>query len=200
MFGPRRPAPAAAKPTVLLAAPSLASAGNQAVQRQQRAAGAVAGSPLGAEARGRLPAAFGDVSDLRVHTGAGAAAASAALGTSAFTVGRDMYFARGAFNPTSVDGRVILAHEVAHGIQQRDAPVGVGTDASERTRAEDDAERAVETGRAPQLQADVRQAMAFPIRRLGPVPGSFSTNTWPAERSGTTAATTPRPSARGCWR
>jgi hypothetical protein len=127
-----------------------------------RAGDAGSGSPLSEEVRGQLPGAFGDVSDLRVHTDAKAAAASAALNTPAFTVGRDIFFARGAFNPGHTDGRRILAHEVAHGIQQRDSSAGPTSDASFVARAEEDADHAALAGRAPRLKVGRRQVMAFP--------------------------------------
>ena len=157
---------AAAKPAAVAARlgggassiPAFAAAGNLAVQRRLRGVRDGEGAPLGDDARARLPPSFGDVSDLRVHTGAEAAAASAALNTSAFTVGRHLFFSPAAFNP----GGGILAHEVAHGIQQRDAGAETTPDPAERIRAEGDAERAVDTGRAPQLRASGRQVLAFP--------------------------------------
>lgn len=61
---------------------------------------------------GRFGHSFADV---RVHADSGAAAA---LGARAFTVGSDVAFARGEFAPRSADGRALLAHELAHVVQQ----------------------------------------------------------------------------------
>ena len=41
-----------------------------------------------------------------------------AVGARAFTVGTDIYFAAGAFRPGTRDGLWLLAHEVAHVLQQ----------------------------------------------------------------------------------
>jgi hypothetical protein len=47
-----------------------------------------------------------------------AAGAARMRGASAFTVGRDIYFARGAYRPHSTEGGRLLAHELAHVVQQ----------------------------------------------------------------------------------
>ncbi|MEJ8837988.1 eCIS core domain-containing protein [Ramlibacter sp. AN1133] len=141
--------------------PGLSRLGNQAVQRSIAAARSDPGAPLEGAARAQLPPGFGPVDDLRVHTGPGAVAATAALGTQAFAVGRDLFFARGAFEPGTAAGRRLLSHEVAHGIQQRraasNAPPAAGTAEAER-----DADHAVATGSAPRLQAAGVQVMASP--------------------------------------
>jgi Domain of unknown function (DUF4157) len=63
-----------------------------------------------------------DFGSIRVHhsdiAGAGGDLACRALGARAFTVGTDIYFAAGAFRPDTRDGRWLLAHEVAHVVQQ----------------------------------------------------------------------------------
>ena len=45
-----------------------------------------------------------------------------AVSARAFTVGSDIYFARGEYQPGTADGNQLIAHEVAHTIQQRGAP------------------------------------------------------------------------------
>ena len=60
-----------------------------------------------------------DLSDVRIHDDAESAAAAARLGADAFTIGRDIYFGDGRYRPDSVSGRRLIAHEVAHVIQQR---------------------------------------------------------------------------------
>jgi hypothetical protein len=59
---------------------------------------------------------------IRVHycdiAGADGDLACRALGARAFTVGTDIYFAAGAFRPDTRDGLWLLAHEVAHVVQQ----------------------------------------------------------------------------------
>ena len=52
---------------------------------------------------------------IRVHRGLKAHAAADALGARAFAVGDgDIFFGRGEFDPTSREGRAVIAHEVAH--------------------------------------------------------------------------------------
>ena len=63
-----------------------------------------------------------DFDSIRVHytdtAGAGADPACRALGARAFTAGADIYFAAGQFRPGTRSGLWLLAHEVAHVVQQ----------------------------------------------------------------------------------
>lgn len=56
----------------------------------------------------------------RIHTDATANDTADALGARAFTVGRDIGFAEGAYQPESRAGRALLAHELAH-VRQADS-------------------------------------------------------------------------------
>ncbi|WP_407279214.1 DUF4157 domain-containing protein [Aromatoleum evansii] len=77
------------------------------------------GDPLAPDARAPLEGHFGrDFADVRVHTDAEAARLTAALGARAFTSGRDIYLAPGAFAPDTEEGRHLLAHELTHVVQQ----------------------------------------------------------------------------------
>lgn len=58
-----------------------------------------------------------DLSSVRIHEGDGVAEQAGAL---ALTQGRDIHFARGAFDPASERGRFLIGHELAHVVQQRD--------------------------------------------------------------------------------
>lgn len=60
-----------------------------------------------------------DLSSVRVHAGAESAAAASAVGARAYTTGQDIHFAAGQYDPTSANGEHLLAHEVAHTVQQR---------------------------------------------------------------------------------
>jgi hypothetical protein len=59
-----------------------------------------------------------DFSGVRIHTGGSAARMSRELNAHAFTIGRDVYFAPGHYAPGSDRGRHLLAHELAHTVQQ----------------------------------------------------------------------------------
>jgi hypothetical protein len=82
------------------------------------------GQPLDRTVSEDLEPALGQsLGDVRVHTDAGAAALARAVSARAFTVGSDIFFAPGEYSPGSRDGDHLIAHEVAHVIQQRGAPV-----------------------------------------------------------------------------
>lgn len=83
------------------------------------------GIPLPPTVRTELESSFSDdLESVRIHTGADAAALSDALEADAFTVGQDIFFGKGRFQPSSLTGRRLLAHEVTHTIQQRGASRG----------------------------------------------------------------------------
>jgi hypothetical protein len=82
-----------------------------------------AGSPLDRSTLERLEPALGEsLADVRVHTGDGAAALARAVSARAFTVGSDVFFAPGEYRPGGHEGDELIAHELAHVVQQRGAP------------------------------------------------------------------------------
>lgn len=60
-----------------------------------------------------------DLSSVRIHTGSDSAAAAHAVGARAYTIGQDIHFAAGQYDPSSAGGEHLLAHEVAHTVQQQ---------------------------------------------------------------------------------
>jgi hypothetical protein len=64
-----------------------------------------------------------DPGPVRVHTGADADDLSQAVGATAFTSGRDVFFRDGAFDPSSPEGFELLVHESTHVLQQASGPV-----------------------------------------------------------------------------
>jgi hypothetical protein len=77
------------------------------------------GEPLHPSTRGPLEDYFEkDLADVRVHTNAAAAESATRLDALAYTAGRDIYFAAGMYAPSSSSGQRLLAHEVAHVVQQ----------------------------------------------------------------------------------
>ena len=83
------------------------------------AAPSSAGTVLPGAVRTEMESAFGaDLAELRVHHDGAAHAAARLEGARAFTAGRDVYFGQGAFDPGSAEGKRLLAHEVAHVLQQ----------------------------------------------------------------------------------
>ena len=77
------------------------------------------GRPLERRTRHLFEGRMGaDFSDVRIHDGAGAAAAARGLGARAFTLGSDISFAAGQYRPGEPAGRRLIAHELAHVVQQ----------------------------------------------------------------------------------
>ncbi len=59
-----------------------------------------------------------DFSRVRIHSDKQAAEMNREINARAFTVGRDIYFNSGAYNPRSAEGKKLLAHELTHVLQQ----------------------------------------------------------------------------------
>lgn len=98
------------------------SAGNRAVDSLLRAnAPAVRdGKPLEPNVRAEMESRFEhDFSDVRVHTDALASDSADALRAKAYAVGRDVVFGDHRYAPHSHEGKHLLAHELAHVVQQR---------------------------------------------------------------------------------
>ena len=90
-----------------------------------------AGDALDAETRAFMEAQFGrDFSAVRVHVGGRGSRAADALDARAFTLDADIAFAAGEYHPASESGRRLLAHELAHVVQQGAAPPGARTGAA----------------------------------------------------------------------
>jgi hypothetical protein len=81
-----------------------------------------AGQPLDLNARGFMESRFGhDFSQVRVHADARAAESARAVNALAYTVGRNVVFGANEYAPATQRGRGLLAHELAHTLQQRNA-------------------------------------------------------------------------------
>jgi hypothetical protein len=82
-----------------------------------------AGSPVHEDVRSQLAVALGDpLTDVRVHTDETADTLARSVEARAFATGSDLYFAAGEYQPGTSAGRGLIAHELAHVIQQRGAP------------------------------------------------------------------------------
>jgi hypothetical protein len=64
-----------------------------------------------------------DFRGVRVHTGLEADKLTRQLSAKAFTIGEDIFFGRGLYDPTSPGGRELIAHELVHVVQQRSGRV-----------------------------------------------------------------------------
>ncbi|HYW84179.1 MAG TPA: DUF4157 domain-containing protein, partial [Spirochaetia bacterium] len=82
------------------------------------------GQPLDETSRAYFEPRFGhDFSRVRVHTGAPAAQSAREVHAHAYTVGEDIVFGADRFAPATHDGRRLMAHELAHVVQQRGSAV-----------------------------------------------------------------------------
>jgi hypothetical protein len=78
-----------------------------------------AGTALDDGVADRLSPSLGDLSDVRVHTDDTADQLNRSVSARAFATGTDVYFAKGEYNPGSAHGDKLIAHELAHVVQQR---------------------------------------------------------------------------------
>jgi lipoprotein-anchoring transpeptidase ErfK/SrfK len=82
------------------------------------------GQPLDTSTREFFEPRFGtDFSSVRVHTGAKAAASARAVEARAYAAGTQLVFNEGEFESSTTEGRRLLAHELAHVVQQAGSTV-----------------------------------------------------------------------------
>jgi hypothetical protein len=99
------------------------------------------GQPLDHEVRTEMEGRIGhDFSDVRVHTDSSAAASAQSVQAKAYTVGNEIVFDSGHYQPGSESGRHTLAHELTHVMQQRSGPVD-GTPAGGGVQLSDPSDR-----------------------------------------------------------
>jgi hypothetical protein len=81
------------------------------------------GRPLEAGTRRSMETRFGhDFSRVRLHDDASSAASAASLDATAYTVGNDIVLGSGDLDMSTAGGVHLLAHELAHVVQQRRGP------------------------------------------------------------------------------
>jgi hypothetical protein len=77
------------------------------------------GQSMDPNTRESMEGHFGaDFGDIRIHQGASVSKAADAIQADAYTMGRDIYFAEGKYQPQSQEGSKLLAHELTHTEQQ----------------------------------------------------------------------------------
>jgi len=98
------------------------------------------GAPLDADTRAFMERGFGhDFGKIRVHADSAAASSAAAEGAAAYTTGDDVVFGAGQYSPESPFGRAVIAHELAHSVQQEGGGDASATESPSMERAADDA-------------------------------------------------------------
>jgi hypothetical protein len=77
------------------------------------------GSPLPDTLMRKFETSLGvDLSGVRVHTGGASERAAESVGAKAYTVGNDIHFRAGHYDPLTFHGQQLLAHEIVHTVQQ----------------------------------------------------------------------------------
>ena len=80
------------------------------------------GATLPTSTQSKMQSAYGnDLPDVKIHDGSDAAQLASKHNSKAFMAGNDMVFGAGEYKPDSAKGDLLIAHEMAHAIQQKDA-------------------------------------------------------------------------------
>jgi hypothetical protein len=130
------------------------------------------GQALDPVTRDFMGSRFGqDFGAVRVHADSSAAASARAVNALAYTVGQHIVFGEGAFKPHTTEGQRLLAHELAHTLQQaatarpgEGLQIGLAHDPSEV-----EADRMADQALAPCVQArpggvaSIAQRQAIPV-------------------------------------
>ena len=88
------------------------------------------GSAMGADINSFMSTRFGhDFSSIKIHTDSRAIQLNRDLNAKAFTVGNDVYFNQGQYQPQSFEGKKLLAHELTHTLQQGNGSGDLSTSA-----------------------------------------------------------------------
>jgi hypothetical protein len=133
------------------------------------------GQPLDAATRGFFESRFGqDFSGVRVHTDAAAEQSARDVNANAYTAGHNMVFGAGRFAPGTQEGRLLLAHELTHVVQQSGGALAIqrAPDSdSDRDAARKEAEAAIAELEA---QQDMDEEEDKPVARSWSRPASLS--------------------------
>jgi len=151
----RKPAPAWSSVKIKRRKPSAPVARDRAAMRKKESleerSSAVGGGnviqsggqPLDRETRAYMEPRFGkDFSHIRVHRDAAAEHSARAVDANAFSVGPHLVFDSGRFDPSTTAGRRLLAHELAHTVQQERGVKGSDSRGRKRCRSRGDESRA----------------------------------------------------------
>ncbi len=115
------------------------------------------GSRMDGGTQSFMESRFGtDFSGVSIHTSSEAVQMSRELNAKAFTVGNDVYFNEGQYNPGTAEGKHLLAHELTHTVQQ-----GSGTHTVQRYTDAERREMAERRVAGQQADIDMANARSF---------------------------------------
>ncbi|HEX6283028.1 MAG TPA: DUF4157 domain-containing protein [Nitrososphaera sp.] len=97
------------------------------------------GFPLDSSTKGFMESRFGyDFGNVRIHSGERGARSAESMNALAYTIGNDVVFREGYYQPNTFKGRRMLAHELTHVLQQTDQggtrPIGVPVSTNPQVR------------------------------------------------------------------
>ena len=133
------------------------------------------GQPLDSATRSAMEPKFGfDFSRVRLHTDGRAAESARAVGAKAFTAGSHIAFAQGQYAPGTSGGQRLMAHELAHVVQQASGPVpgrplGGGISVSDPADPFEERARNAASSLTEGHKSTTRDGTGLPS---GPMPGS----------------------------
>ena len=146
------------------------------------------GQPLDASTRAFMERRFGhDFSKVQIHADSSSAHSAAALNARAYTVGDDIVFGWGEYPPNSPSGKSLLAHELAHVVQQGGVPasiqgkLSIGSLAESHEQSADAAARAVTNTGLPSGSAALQIREQLRMTALSSPVIQRAVNTWGGE-------------------
>ena len=125
-----------------------------------------------------------DLSGVRVHTGSEAATAAAAVDAKAYTLGQDVFFGAGQYQPGAPAGQELLAHELVHTVQQSGGAARQNKSivSSPGDAAEQEADRVAAAALAQQPAGPIREQATGMARQPNAGTGADPATAVPAER------------------
>ena len=140
--------------------------------------GSGGGSPLAPDVKGEMESRLGhDFSDVRVHNDSQAHESARSVNAHAYTVGSNVVFQRDRFDPSSSEGKTMLAHELTHVVQQRSGPVD-GTSTGGGVKVSDPSDR---FEREASANAERAMSAPAPAAQLSASPAAVQRDEAPAE-------------------
>ena len=140
--------------------------------------GSGGGSPLAPDVKGEMESRLGhDFSDVRVHNDSQAHESARSVNAHAYTVGSNVVFQRDSFDPSSSEGKTMLAHELTHVVQQRSGPVD-GTSTGGGIKVSDPSDR---FEREASANAERAMSAPAPAVQLSASPAAVQRDEAPAE-------------------
>jgi hypothetical protein len=143
------------------------------------------GAPLPGDLRSLFESSLGtNLGGVRVHTDDAAAQAADSVGARAFAVGNNIAFAQGTYAPQTAGGRELIAHEVAHTVQQRGGQQAMQTKLA-TTQPGDTAEQEADVAAKSMVTGTPASVSAQPV--------AIARDPSPAPAAGVTAPPPPVP-------